>query len=238
MLRGLKNEVKWNPINIEKWKEKKKKILQQAIERRCLFVCLFVFAPGAADVLLPRKERHSEFVKYPLNAICWSSDYKQKGKYMWSALKVMPSILLCWPITSKVDVGSIAFCWHVANGSRGAAWQNGVWQRHAYETKVWHGIPPCGKNGIHWHSLTLAKCLWRVSSGCEPSELVGGVFQQWRQWQWVTTAGADLYECSMHYHVHHWQKCISNSGDYVEEQCFVAENLLYQTVLLCSLYLL
>ena len=33
-------------------------------------------------------------------------------------------------------------------------------------------------------------------------------------------------------------KCMFNAGDYVEEQCFVAENLLYQTVLLCSLNLL
>ena len=30
----------------------------------------------------------------------------------------------------------------------------------------------------------------------------------------------------------------ANGGDYVEIQCFVAENLLHQIVLLCSLYLL
>jgi len=42
---------------------------------------------------------------------------------------------------------------------------------------------------------------------------------------------------------HHKMKSISisslaNGGDCVEKQCFVAENLLYQIVLLCSLYLL
>ena len=34
-----------------------------------------------------------------------------------------------------------------------------------------------------------------------------------------------------------WQKCTANGGGYVEK-CSVAENFLYQTVLLCSLYLL
>jgi len=33
------------------------------------------------------------------------------------------------------------------------------------------------------------------------------------------------------------EKCIANGDDYVEKQCFVAGNLLYQIVLLCSLYL-
>ena len=38
--------------------------------------------------------------------------------------------------------------------------------------------------------------------------------------------------------VHGWQECIANGGDYVEKLYFVAENLFYQTVLLCSLRLL
>ena len=33
-------------------------------------------------------------------------------------------------------------------------------------------------------------------------------------------------------------KCTASVGDYVEKWCFVAENLLYQIVLLCSLNLL
>ena len=48
-----------------------------------------------------------------------------------AALKSIPIILLCWPITSEVDVGgtavkvepshqySITFCCHAMNGSRG-----------------------------------------------------------------------------------------------------------------------
>jgi hypothetical protein len=56
--------------------------------------------------------------------------------------------------------------------------------------------------------------------------------------QWVTSAGADFYECGMQAPVHRWRKCIANSGDYAEKWCFVAKNLLYQIVLLRSLYLL
>ena len=35
------------------------------------------------------------------------------------------------------------------------------------------------------------------NSGCEYSEVVRGVFQQWRQQQWVTSTGADFYEHGM-----------------------------------------
>jgi len=47
-----------------------------------------------------------------------------------------------------------------------------------------------------------------------------------------------LYDCSMQVPVYYCQKCTANGGDYVEKQCFVAETLLYQIVLLCSLHLL
>ena len=53
--------------------------------------------------------------------------------------------------------------------------------------------------------------------------------------QWVTSAGVGLYEHGMQALVHCWRKCITNGGVYVEEECFVAENLLYQIVLLCFL---
>ena len=46
--------------------------------------------------------------------------------------------------------------------------------RSADEAKVWNLIPPHGKNGTHWLTLTLAECLWRPNSGCEC--WVGGHF--------------------------------------------------------------
>ena len=87
---------------------------------------------------------------------------------------------------------SVVFCCHVTDGSRGAVWQNGIWYGSAYEADVCHWISPCGRNGTHWHSLTLAECFWRSNSGYECSEMVGGVFQQWQQWQWVTPMGANF----------------------------------------------
>jgi len=38
--------------------------------------------------------------------------------------------------------------------------------------------------------------------------------------------------------VYCWQKCVANGDDYVEKQWFLAEYLLYQIVIFCSLYLL
>ena len=54
--------------------------------------------------------------------------------------------------------------------------------------------------------------------------------------QWVTSTGADYYKHGMQALVHWWQKCIANVGDHVAKQCLVVENLLYQIVLLSSLY--
>jgi hypothetical protein len=54
--------------------------------------------------------------------------------------------------------------------------------------------------------------------------------------QWATSAGADFHKHGVQALVHGWRKCIANGGDYVEKECFVAKNLLYQIVLLCSLY--
>ena len=56
--------------------------------------------------------------------------------------------------------------------------------------------------------------------------------------QWVTSAGTDFYNGDMQALVHCWRKCTLNDGDYVEKEHFVDENLLYQIMSLCSLYLL
>ena len=58
---------------------------------------------------------------------------------------------------------------------------------------------------------------------CEHSEVKSGVFQQKRGMQ-------ALVRCC--------QKSIANGGGYDKRQYFVAENLLYQIALLCSVNLL
>jgi len=101
-------------------------------------------------------------------------------------LKVKLSISLRWPTTSEKDIAGravevepscqccVTFCSCVTYGSRAAVWQNGIWHGSVYEAKVCHWIPRCRKNCIHWHSSTLAECLWRPGSGYEHREAVGG----------------------------------------------------------------
>ena len=56
-------------------------------------------------------------------------------KYTRAALKVMPPILLYWPMMSEVDVvevepfhqSPVKFCYCVTDDSRGVVWQNAVW---------------------------------------------------------------------------------------------------------------
>ena len=127
-----------------------------------------------------------------------------------------------------VDVGVMAIegepsYWYsvtvcpVTDGSRGAAWQNGVWHGSANDAKVWNLIPPCRKQCTHWHSLAFAECWWRPSSGCEHSEAVGDAFQQWWQCQWGTSTGKSICERGMQAVVQRWQKCIASGNDYVEK---------------------
>ena len=81
---------------------------------------------------------------------------------------------------------SITFCCCETAGSRGAAWQNNIRHGSAYEAKVSHWIPLCGKNAIHWHSPALAELLWRPNCGCDHNELwVVHWRQQWQERQAV-----------------------------------------------------
>ena len=108
--------------------------------------------------------------------------------FMRVAPKVTFPVLWCWPTASEADGGGmavevepfhqypIALCCLVTDGSRRAAWQNGVWHGSAYEAKVWHWIPSCGKDVTYWHSSKLAECLWRPNTGCEHS---GGCEHRW-----------------------------------------------------------
>ena len=54
----------------------------------------------------------------------------------------------------------------------------------------------------------------------------------------VISAGLDTDECCMQTLTLFWQKNAANCGGYVEKDYFLAENLFYQIVLLCFLYLL
>ena len=80
----------------------------------------------------------------------------------------MPPIL-CWPKKPEADVGVIAVeaepshqysvtcCCCVTDGSRGALWQNSIWNGNVHEAKVCHWILLHSKNGmnIHWQLLNV-----------------------------------------------------------------------------------
>ena len=94
-------------------------------------------------------------------------------------------ILLFCPPVSEVDAGgmavevepshqySITYCCHVTDGSRGAAWQNGIWHGSVYEAEGCYWIPLCRKK---WHPLTFIACR---------------TFMETKQWKWAQWGGGD-----------------------------------------------
>ena len=103
---------------------------------------------------------------------------------MWTALKIMPPLLLRQSTTSEADVWGIAAevepshqyfitcCRHVTVASRGAVWQNGIWSESAHEARVCHWIPPCGKK---MHSLAFINACWMLI--------------ETKQWMWAQWGG-------------------------------------------------
>ena len=140
---------------------------------------------------------------------------------------------------SEVDVGmavkvepshqySVTFCGCVTDGSTGAVWQMvsdmEVCMKQRRVTVFFHA----GKmtpTDIHW-------CLLNMYGDQRVD--VSSV-RWWGVWQWwFTSTGEDLYKCGMQA----GKSAKVNGGDYAEKLCFVSENLLYWTLLFCSVYLL
>jgi len=73
-----------------------------------------------------------------------------------------------------------------------------------------------------WHPLTFTGTCWQFMKNKQwtSAQWGGGAFQQWQQWQWATSTGADFYTHGMQALVHCWWKCIANGGDYTEKQLF------------------
>ena len=132
-----------------------------------------------------------------------------------AALKAMPPILSCWPVTSEADAFDTAaeaepshqypvtHCCHATDGNRRAVRQNSVWHASVNEAKVRHQILPCRKYCTYWQSLTFADCSWRPGGGCECSE--------------VARFSSGNSKSPSQALVHHWWKRIANSGDCVEK---------------------
>ena len=140
------------------------------------------------------------------------------GSRGWAFLQILCCILL--PCDRWQQGGSLTE-WHLAWKW---AWSKGVLLDSSMRKK--------------WHPMTLIDARW--------------MFMATKQWLWahwggvlrisavvtvtvLTSTGADVLKRSVQALVHHWWKCITHGGDYVEKLCFVAENLLFQISLLCSL---
>jgi len=142
----------------------------------------------------------------------------------------MPPVLRCWLTMSEADdvdmavevepsqQYSITCCCHTTDDSRGAVWQNDIWHESA-EERDW--ITPWGKK---MYPLMFNKA-------CR-------MFLEIKQWMWaqwgdgwcvstvvtvtqktspVPDSHAEFYEGIMQALVHHWQKWLTNSSNYVEK---------------------
>ena len=68
--------------------------------------------------------------------------------------------------------------------------------------------------GVH----TDTEHFWRPNSGCQHSEVLGGVSQQWQQqYERQAMFWIAMYISMCMALVHQWQKCIVNGGGYVEK---------------------
>ena len=137
----------------------------------------------------------------------------------------------------------VTFCCHATDGSRGG------------DQAEWCLPWKCmwSKGGCHWillsrkkwHPLTFVDACWtfvKTKQWMQRSEVVVVPFQQW----WHRCERQATFQTAMQIFTSLtcrllficWQKCIANGHVCIKKWYFVAENLLYQTVLLCSLYLL
>ena len=123
-------------------------------------------------------------------------------------------------------MGYICCC--ATGGSRGSVWQNGMWHGSVWETHT-----PYIKRCTCWNSLMHTEHWWR------PNVLT--FTKQWGSGWCISAVAtvtmghlccADFYELLFIA----GKESISSGGDYVEKECFVAENFLYWIVLLCSSY--
>ena len=137
---------------------------------------------------------------------------------MKATLKVMLPILLYWPTASEVDVGGVAveaepsrdsiLLYLVAVRQMAAEGQSDkmasdveMYMKKRYGIEFFR-VEKIAPTDIH-------QCLLNgyggeTVSGCEHSEVVDGVLQQWQQQQWLISAGDDCYEYSMRALVNCW----------------------------------
>jgi len=126
-------------------------------------------------------------------------------------------------------------CWCcVTDGSRGAVWQHDIW--HEVHTKQMHGI-----KFLHAENVAPTNFHWLLLSIYGDQTMDVSRVRQWLAHLGSSDSRSHLLvqiSATAACKFNDGWKCIANDGDYAEKQCCIADTSLYQTVLLCSLYLL
>ena len=135
----------------------------------------------------------------------------------------------------------VTFSCHMIHGSRRAdkmASEVEVWMEQRCATELLHEEKNCTHQQIQQEFLNVCGDQPVDASTVRWSVCISVVATV----MWKASHVPDSHEDSM------WMACrllsiagenaLANYGDYIEKWCSVAENLLYQTVLLCSLHLL
>lgn len=164
-----------------------------------------------------------------------------------AALKVVPSILECWSMTSEADIvrWSESRSWTFPPVFLYILLLCDWWQQREYD-KLACDIEVLMKQRVSLNSSIQKKVLLidicqHLLNVCGDQTVTVSAGRQWvvcfsngnsRSWGWC-----NLYEHGIQVLVHCWRKWIANCGDYVEKEWSAAENLLYQTLLMCCLYL-
>ena len=159
-----------------------------------------------------------------------------------SAPKVMPPTLRCQPM-SEADIGGMAVEAEPSHQYPTTCllllcdrWQQRgglIWERRWSEgaslnSSMQNKRHPLAFIDAYWTFMETNQWM-QHSEGCVVDFSSGSVGHlRWCRFVWVQHAAL----------IHHWWKCTASGSDCVKKQHFVADNLLYQMVLLCSLYLL
>ena len=132
-------------------------------------------------------------------------------------------------------------CYILLLHNRGSAWQTDAWHGSAYEAEVSHWIPQNRKK--KWHPLiytNTSEYLQRPNRGCEHSETVGSAFQQcdsnmkYKSF-WTAKHSSHTMKWRVRWADQDTSQLVAVT---MLKKCFLAENLLYQIMLLRSLHLL
>ena len=152
----------------------------------------------------------------------------------------------CWWYGSRGWTFQPKFCSMVLPCDR---WQQrgSLTQWHLTGKRVWSKAASLKSlTRKKWHQLTFFAAWWMFieTKHWEHSEVVAGVFQavetETGKMSHILDSSAQ-HSCHIikwRASLHCWWKCTAKVGDHTEKQCVVAENLLYEAVLLYSLYLL